>query len=203
LGASCILGENLIGSGTDGTNSRRYVGLLPPVWVVEGGTSGDVINSLNVTVSEDLDTVTVNAMNKVVMEYNGHYYLLTDNAMTWSEAESYAQTLGGHLVTISDQQEQNWVSSRFGWATPWIGLTDEIEEGTWVWSSGEDITYTNWASGHPYSYYYYDYASIQTDGTWHSYNGTSETHRGLIELTGADTDGTGCLMYWILGLMMP
>ena len=61
---------------------------------------------------------------------------------TWSEAEAYAQSLGGHLVTINDQAEEDWLvselrpTSYYGF---WIGLTDEAEEGTWVWSSGEAV----------------------------------------------------------------
>lgn len=155
----------------------------------EGATSSQVINSFNVTVSEDLDASTVNALSRLVLEYNGHYYTLTDTAMTWTQAESYAQTLGGHLVTINDQAEQEWVTDRFGWAYPWIGLTEQATEGTWVWVSGEPVTYTNWASGEPYNNYGNDdYARMYTNGKWYDREAVY-TARGLIELTGVDTDG--------------
>src|SRR5207247_1256049 len=39
---------------------------------------------------------------------NGHvYYLL--NANTWTASEAEAQGLGGHLVTIGDADENQWV----------------------------------------------------------------------------------------------
>merc|ERR1719222_171564 len=36
-----------------------------------------------------------------------------------------------------------------GWKKAWIGLTDEAEEGEWVWSSGKAPSFTNWAPKEP------------------------------------------------------
>ena len=33
----------------------------------------------------------------------------------------------------------------FGTAPCWIGLTDTVKEGEWVWTRGEPLTYFNWA----------------------------------------------------------
>ena len=42
----------------------------------------------------------------------GHtYYLLTQN--TWTASEAEAVTLGGHLVTINDSAENDWVLNTF------------------------------------------------------------------------------------------
>ena len=68
-----------------------------------------------------------------IWEHGGHRYVLTDGAMTWTAAEAYAQTLGGHLVTVDDAAEQAWLTSNFGGMSPWIGFTDQAVEGTWVW----------------------------------------------------------------------
>ncbi|MDB9454684.1 lectin-like protein, partial [Dolichospermum circinale CS-541/06] len=82
-------------------------------------------------------------------QYNGSIYLLT-NWGTWQQAQAQAQSLGGNLVTINSQAEQNWLVSTFGGNEKlWIGLTDEVTEGQYKWASGETSTYTNWFPGQP------------------------------------------------------
>ena len=81
---------------------------------------------------------------------NGHYYRQTTLNGTWQAAESEAQLAGGHLATIRNVGEANWLLLTFGVATSkWVGLTDIATEGVWVWSSGEPVTYTNWSGGEP------------------------------------------------------
>ena len=84
---------------------------------------------------------------------NGHaYYLLA--AATWTQSEAESVTLGGHLVTINDDAENDWVYdtfSQFGGVSRalWLGLNDQVEEGTFVWSSGQTSSYTKWSQGQP------------------------------------------------------
>lgn len=87
---------------------------------------------------------------------NGHvYYLLPSN--TWSNSAAQAVILGGHLATINNAEENAWVVSNFSLfgGVPrglWLGFTDRDLEGSFVWVSGEPITYLNWASGEPNNY---------------------------------------------------
>ena len=86
----------------------------------------------------------------IVNSANGHfYYLLSQN--TWSSAEAEAVSLGGHLATIRDADEQEWVFSTFGGygGGLWIGLTDRDRVFTFTWTSGEPLRYTNWSAGQP------------------------------------------------------
>ena len=78
---------------------------------------------------------------------------------TWEEAETNAVALGGHLVTINDAQENQWlVQNYYGKdllsetlenKSVWIGYNDIKNEGNWEWSSGETSNYKNWGSGEP------------------------------------------------------
>jgi hypothetical protein len=88
--------------------------------------------------------------DRTTFEYKGNTYLLTSKAQTWTEAQAEAVRLGGNLVAINDWQEESWLHQTFGWnEIYWTGLTDQVQEGSWKWSSGEAVTYTNWAPGEP------------------------------------------------------
>lgn len=70
---------------------------------------------------------------------------------TWSDAKKHCENDGGHLVTYSKAGEETTVESTLGLTgyRYWMGFNDIQKEGTWVWVTGEPVTYTNWAPGEP------------------------------------------------------
>ena len=77
------------------------------------------------------------------IQYNGHYYGLSVNTKTWTEAKADCEANGGHLVTIADEAEQKIVQDLFSYdssTTAWIGATDETTEGEWTWCTGEEFS---------------------------------------------------------------
>jgi hypothetical protein len=120
--------------------------------------------------------------------YNGHTYQLS-NAATWTEAQAEAKNLGGNLVTINDQAEQEWLVKTFGIGNLWIGYTDEQTENSFKWVDGSTSNYTNWeSSGQPDNYQgIEDYVHLHKDfnGGWNdlanSYDGYTPM-QGIIEI---------------------
>jgi len=102
----------------------------------------------------------------------GHTYYRSNFNTTWSAAKAAATALGGHLLTISNAAENNLFT---GLGSHWAGFTDEAVEGTWVWVTGEPVTYTNWAGGEPNnSGGNEDHMQINWSGTtWNDNNGSS------------------------------
>jgi hypothetical protein len=112
--------------------------------------------------------------------YHGHTYYLLDKGPWWDACEAEAVTLGGHLATINDQAENDFIFNTFGptveeeegLVSLFIGLNDLQEEGTFAWVSGEPVSFTNWASGQPQSGFEdEDYVGIHVNfgepGKWH------------------------------------
>ncbi len=80
--------------------------------------------------------------------HNGNNYYLLSQA-NWTDSEAFAVTLGGHLTTINDETENNFVYDAFTNTGDlsrglWIGLNDVVLEGSFVWANGEPLDYTNW-----------------------------------------------------------
>lgn len=84
---------------------------------------------------------------------NGHIYILLEQA-TWKASEAEAVSLGGHLATVRNQAEEDWIFKTFGnykdvQRLLWIGLSDTAKKFHFSWSSGESVSYTKWGKGEP------------------------------------------------------
>jgi hypothetical protein len=96
--------------------------------------------------------------------YNGHsYYRSTGNAF-WLTAKANCEAMGGHLVTVTTSAENNFIYNL--WPSGWIGLTDEVTEGTWKWVTGETYSYTSWNPGEPNNAGNEDYVQFVGSGRW-------------------------------------
>lgn len=100
--------------------------------------------------------------------FQGHSYQLFSTKMSWVDAKAYCEGLGGHLVTITSQTEQDFVCENFTkiYGTAMIGLSDADNEGDWEWVTGEVFNYSNWDSGEPNNEFNEDYVLMHSDGTW-------------------------------------
>ena len=103
--------------------------------------------------------------------YNGHSYYRSTGTANWTTARSNCVSMGGHLVTVTSSGENSFL---FGlWPSGWIGLTDEVTEGTWKWVTGETFSYTNWNSGEPNNSGNEDYIQFVSGGRWNDLNNSS------------------------------
>jgi len=103
--------------------------------------------------------------------YGGHSYYRSTGVATWTTARTNCSNMGGHLVTITSSGEQSFL---FGlWPSGWIGLTDEVVEGTWRWVTGETYSYKNWNSGEPNNSGNEDYVQFVSNGRWNDLNNNS------------------------------
>lgn len=93
-------------------------------------------------------------------------YFATDNACykvfkvahSWTDAERICISHGSHLTSIHSVEEEDFVKdlARTGWIMPnyyaagvWIGLKGDSPQGTYEWTYGSKVDYTNWGMNRP------------------------------------------------------
>lgn len=83
-------------------------------------------------------------------EPNGeHQYQIFYDKVTWEEAKAACEAKGGHLATITSEEEQKKLNLYNGGNhNLWIGGYKNAE-GQWCWVTGEPWEYENWGDGEP------------------------------------------------------
>ena len=123
----------------------------------------------------DNDTVDFNLEKS--LDYNGHRYEVYTNSVDWQTAKRFCEQKGGHLLTISNSDENNIIKNNVKGLTNeryWLGLTDIALQSKWNWITGEPIYYNNWNSGEPNNT-----AGIETYAEFVSANGSWNDLRGF------------------------
>lgn len=78
-----------------------------------------------------------------------HKYEIFRETLTWEEAKAACEAKGGHLATITSQEEQKMIESLNTQNSKlWIGGCKN-SAGQWCWVTGEPWEYQNWGDGEP------------------------------------------------------
>lgn len=83
--------------------------------------------------------------------FNGHNYFVSDDGMEvdWETANLLADEMGGNLVTITSQAEQDYLVDNLPNDQYWIGLRYSPSLDLFKWVSGEEVIFTDWGIGQP------------------------------------------------------
>ena len=87
------------------------------------------------------------------VEYNGHYYMVFNNSISWIYAKEYCELMGGHLATVTDENEQEVVENVAKACKDaenfWIGGYKDKKTNKWMWVDDTPFKYTNWDDNQP------------------------------------------------------
>ncbi len=81
--------------------------------------------------------------------FNGHTYLVVYEPATPEEAERFCAAFGGHLATVTSEEENNFLKTLFEEKREVayiLGGTDRNTEGVWEWMNGEPWSFSYWDS---------------------------------------------------------
>lgn len=147
--------------------------MVPDIWMP---VHADAVRDEIIQDDENSNNIVSETNTK---EYNGHIYRLIDDSMSWINAKSYCESIGGHLVTITDKDEQQFISNDLlslgNKQTYWLGGFRNDGETKWQWTTEEIFEYSNWAYSEP-NHEYENYIQMyKSSGEW---NNISENYSG-------------------------
>ena len=144
------------------------------IWYCSDGTTvNELPKNLNHTVALGRNYIpTEKTDDFYIDEKSNHKYKLFDESMEWEKAKEYCEGLGGHLVTITSETEQEFVTAiaeKSKKKNIWLGA--EMVSGEFFWITGEKFAYKNWNDGEPNNVnnnqntiMMYTYSGINSDG---------------------------------------
>jgi serine/threonine protein kinase len=110
----------------------------------------------------------VSRLKTFASQFEGHHYVVVPMDLTWEDARKMSEELGGHLVTISSRQENDFLAAQFQREREsWIGLVLEGKGRRWV--TGEPVSFQNFKK----DYDTWVHASLQSNGNWNLWNAPS------------------------------
>ncbi len=123
--------------------------------------------------------------NALFLPETGHFYeFVADSGIRWDDARDAAAGrayfgLQGYLVTLTSAIEATFAGAQIT-GNGWIGATDEVTEGQWIWATGPEAgtlfwigdqtgstvpgEFSFWNTGEPNNFGNEDYAHITAPG---------------------------------------
>jgi hypothetical protein len=124
-----------------------------------------------------LTCAVASAQVTLVGDLNGRTWYTTDNSMTVFDARNVAAAMGGTLASIRGIDENDWLRANGVTFNAWIGFSDEVTEGTFLWDDGAPVTFTHWSGGEPNNAGNEDHVTMNwgSNGTWNDWGGGNTT----------------------------
>lgn len=107
-------------------------------------------DSTNIDRSDYLVTAQGDYIPNTAKVWNGHAYMILNRRKDWLEARELCEGLGGHLATITSEEEQTVITELMADSSDhnfWLGSYSK--DGAWIWITGEAFEYQSWAPGEP------------------------------------------------------
>jgi hypothetical protein len=108
--------------------------------------------------------------DKGILVFNGHRYRLVQDNLNWTDAKRKCEEMGGHLLTIDDASEQEFIQKALvqfleenkqvpRGASVWLGI--HKQNGKWLTVDGQPQSFSQWDGGKFHPDFSYAHMNIQ------------------------------------------
>jgi hypothetical protein len=129
----------------------------------------------SLTVNGVLGDVPSAATFRFIGTFNGQHFFISNAQQTWAAGRTACMSNGGIPAYIGSAATNQFIAARLTTGA-FIGYTDQVTEGTWVWEGGYPSGYTSWAAGEPNNVGNEDFAITGTNGLWNDVPSTTPSY---------------------------
>ncbi|XP_066296148.1 CD209 antigen-like [Branchiostoma lanceolatum] len=91
------------------------------------------------------------------VQFQDRCFKFSTDTKTYSQARTTCQADGSHLALVKDEATNTFMASQLltkysssSYPQIYFGMTDQVQEGTWVWDDGKLLSgWSNWYPGEP------------------------------------------------------
>uniref|UniRef100_UPI0037E93347 galactose-specific lectin nattectin-like n=1 Tax=Semicossyphus pulcher TaxID=241346 RepID=UPI0037E93347 len=103
---------------------------------------------------QDLDECCCKKCPPGLTKIGNNCYLYQSAAKDWTDAEVSCVSVGGNLASVHNKVQYDGIRSLIKKATgkdarTWIGGSDSMKEGVWLWSDGSKFAFKFWGPHEP------------------------------------------------------
>uniref|UniRef100_A0A8C9R5K2 C-type lectin domain-containing protein n=1 Tax=Scleropages formosus TaxID=113540 RepID=A0A8C9R5K2_SCLFO len=125
--------------------------------LLENGTSLVLPEAPAESPEEPMDENSTGGCPRPWRQYGSRCFVFVNHNLRWVDAQRYCIHYGASLASIHNVYEDRFVqhitrSGRRGFITAWVGGTDAVREGAWLWIDSTSFNYTRWNPGEPNNY---------------------------------------------------
>lgn len=132
------------------------------------------------------------AIDKDLYMYGDHYYAVYTDSRDWIDAEVFCESIGGHLVTITSVEEDEFVHALISdvgsrkLENRTFSIGGYKTGSNWEWVTKETFDYSNWGINQPdnsgayLSYWFSNYTFA-----WDDYNGLKDYYPLIMDIGSA------------------
>ena len=171
---------NNLGS-AEAINSNPLENTSWNIWRSYGGEEFVNIETIDMS-SQSFNSLQNSDDYSYLGEFSGNHYYVSEFSATWTDAAQMLEEINfAHMVTITSDSENVFLSEMVPDEEVWIGLSQDFN-GDWSWINGEYLEYQNWAEGQPDSSGSHAVLNWSQMGLWDDQDGYTQQKDLLLSL---------------------
>jgi hypothetical protein len=111
--------------------------------------AADAMAAPDVSIDAPIDARSCAGGDMAASAPDGSCFVLVTSPLTYLEAKAACEAMSAHLAYLKTAALDAFAQTFVGARNVFVGGSDRVTEGTFLWEDGTPFSYTNWGAGEP------------------------------------------------------